>query len=60
MMMLIGGAYVGISQRNMNYYEFLNEPETQNKIVSGFVAYWTEHVKPKWNGPASCKEKPTP
>jgi D123 protein len=46
----------GISQRgDANYYEFLNEPETQRKIVSSFVAYWTAHVKPKWTGPASCK-----
>ncbi|KAH9971930.1 D123-domain-containing protein [Lactifluus volemus] len=35
------GVLIGISQRNMNYYEFLNEPETQEKIVSSFVAYWT-------------------
>ncbi|KAI0247143.1 cytoplasmic protein [Lactifluus subvellereus] len=47
------GVLLGISQRNMNYYEFLNEPETQEKIVSRFVAYWTAHVKPKWTGPAS-------
>jgi len=46
----------GISQRgDVNYYEFLNEPETQRKIVSSFVGYWTAHVKPKWTGPASCK-----
>lgn len=45
----------GISQRDANHYEFLNEPETQSKIVSSFVAHWTAHVKPKWTGPASCK-----
>ncbi len=45
----------GISQRDTNHYEFLNEPETQRKIVSSFVACWTAHVKPKWTGPASCK-----
>jgi D123 len=46
----------GISQRNMNYYDFLNEPETQEKIVSSFVAYWTAQVKSKWSSPpASCK-----
>ena len=44
-----------MSQRDTNYYEFLNEPETQSKILSSFVAHWTEHVKPKWTGPASCK-----
>ncbi|KAI0272936.1 D123-domain-containing protein [Russula aff. rugulosa BPL654] len=32
---------------------FLNEPGTQCKIVSSFVAYWTAHVKPKWTGPTS-------
>ena len=45
----------GISQRDTNYYEFLNEPPTQRKIVSSFVAYWTTHVKPKWTGPPSCE-----
>ena len=45
----------GISQRDTNYYEFLNESGTQRKIVSSFVAYWTTHVKPRWTGPTSCK-----
>jgi len=45
----------GISQRDQNYYEFLNEPSTQRKIVSSFVAHWTTHVKPKWTGPPSCE-----
>jgi hypothetical protein len=49
----------GISQRDANYYEFLNERETQGKIVSSFVACWTAHVKPKWTGPASCKSSLT-
>ncbi|KAF8501097.1 D123-domain-containing protein [Russula emetica] len=48
------GVLIGISQRgDANYYEFLNEPGTQRKIVSSFVAYWTTHVKPKWTGPTS-------
>jgi len=47
------GVLVGISQRDMNYYEFLNEPETQSKIVSCFGAYWAAHIKPKWTGPSS-------
>jgi hypothetical protein len=46
----------GISQRgDTNYYEFLNEPGTQRKIVSSFVEYWMANVKPKWTGPTSCK-----
>jgi hypothetical protein len=45
----------GISQRDTNHYEFLNEPGTQCKIVSSFVTYWTAHVKPRWTGPTSCK-----
>ena len=45
----------GISQRDASYYEFLNEPGTQGKIVSSVVACWTAHVEPKWTGPASCK-----
>jgi len=44
---------VGISQRDTNYYQFLDEPETQRKIVSSFVAHWTANVKPKWTGPTS-------
>ncbi|KAI9443105.1 cytoplasmic protein [Lactarius indigo] len=42
-----------ISQRDTNYYEFLDEPETQRKIVSSFVAHWAAQVQPKWTGPAS-------
>jgi hypothetical protein len=47
----------GISQRDTNYYEFLNQPETQRKIVSSFVEYWTKKIKQKWiAGPnTSCK-----
>jgi len=48
-------SFSGISQRDRNYYEFLNEPATQRKIVSSFVAHWTAHVKPKWTGPPSCE-----
>jgi len=47
------GVLFGISQRDTNFYEFLNVPETQRKIVSSFVAYWTAQVKPKWTGPTS-------
>jgi hypothetical protein len=47
--------FIGISQRDMNNYEFLNEPSTQRKIVSSFVKHWTTHVKPKWTGPSSCE-----
>jgi len=47
------GVLVGISQRDMNYYDFWNEPETQSKIVSCFEAYWAAHVKPNWTGPTS-------
>jgi len=50
------GVLIGISQRgDTNYYEFLNEPGTQRKIVSSFVEYWMANVKPKWTGPTSCK-----
>jgi len=47
------GVLVGISQRDTNYYEFLDEPSMQRKIVSSFVAHWAAHVQPKWTGPAS-------
>ena len=51
---LSSSLHKGISQRDTNYYEFLNEPEVQRKIVSSFVTYWAAHVQPKWTGPASC------
>jgi len=47
------GVLVGISQRDTNYYEFLEEPETQRKIVTSFATYWATRVQPKWTGPAS-------
>ncbi|THH20543.1 hypothetical protein EW146_g822 [Bondarzewia mesenterica] len=42
------GLFVGISQRDMNYYDFMNESDTQAKIVSSVKTYWETHVKPKW------------
>ncbi|KAI0259824.1 D123-domain-containing protein [Gloeopeniophorella convolvens] len=47
------GALVGISQRDTNYYDFLNEPATRAKIAASVAAYWAAHVRPRWAGPDS-------
>lgn len=44
----------GISQRDTNHYDFLNDPATQRKIVSSVADYWEKNVKAKWNGVNSC------
>ncbi|KAF8895450.1 D123-domain-containing protein [Infundibulicybe gibba] len=37
-----------ISQRDPNYYEFLNDSLTQAQITSAVEQYWKEKIKPKW------------
>ncbi|KAF8916037.1 cytoplasmic protein [Mucidula mucida] len=39
---------LGISQRDMNYYEFWNDPPTQRTIVRTVVRLWETVIKPKW------------
>ncbi|KAF5382611.1 hypothetical protein D9615_002969 [Tricholomella constricta] len=36
---------VGISQRDNNYYEFLNEPTTYKAIASAVQGYWEEKIR---------------
>ena len=39
---------IGISQRDPNYYDFWNEPQTQQKVVETVQAFWEEHIRGKW------------
>ncbi|KAJ7069833.1 D123-domain-containing protein [Mycena amicta] len=44
-------ALIGISQRDTNYYEFLNDPATQSKIASSVQEFWESNIRAKWHGP---------
>ncbi|KAI0373888.1 D123-domain-containing protein [Pilatotrama ljubarskyi] len=39
---------IGISQRDPNYYDFWNEPQTQEKVVNAVTDFWEKHIKGKW------------
>jgi hypothetical protein len=39
--------HLGISQRDTNFYEFLNEPATRNLITSTVAQFWETHIKGK-------------
>ncbi|OBZ71291.1 hypothetical protein A0H81_08731 [Grifola frondosa] len=39
---------VGISQRDPNYYDFWNEPDTQSKVIEAVTAFWETKIKGKW------------
>ncbi|KDQ20843.1 hypothetical protein BOTBODRAFT_151782 [Botryobasidium botryosum FD-172 SS1] len=41
---------IGISQRDTNYYDFLNEVSTQASIRSAVVAFWETNIKGRWDG----------
>ncbi|KAG0700464.1 cytoplasmic protein [Suillus ampliporus] len=44
------GCLIGISQRDTNFYDFMNEPRTQQKIVEALLRLWEENIKFKWLG----------
>ncbi|KAG2358320.1 D123-domain-containing protein [Suillus spraguei] len=44
------GRLIGISQRDTNFYDFMNEPQTQNKIVETLQTFWKEKIKSQWYG----------
>lgn len=46
---------VGITQREENAYDWLNEPETQSQIARGVRDHWAKKVAPRWKGPSSCE-----
>ncbi|THV05275.1 D123-domain-containing protein [Dendrothele bispora CBS 962.96] len=39
---------IGISQRDTNYYEFLNNPEMRLKIVETVKIFWRTSIQPLW------------
>jgi len=39
---------LGISQRDVNYYDFLNEPAARTQIVTAVEQFWRAHIKGKW------------
>ena len=38
----------GISQRDPNYYDFWNERDTQQKVLSAVSEFWEHNIKGKW------------
>ncbi|KAJ4491316.1 D123-domain-containing protein [Lentinula edodes] len=44
---------LGISQRDTNYYDFLNDPDTQSKIMNTVVTFWKNKIQPQWKAEAS-------
>ncbi|KAJ8583375.1 D123-domain-containing protein [Rhizopogon salebrosus TDB-379] len=44
------GHLTGISQRDTNFYDFMNEPQTQQKIIEALQRLWEGDIKSKWLG----------
>ncbi|KAJ7626659.1 D123-domain-containing protein [Mycena polygramma] len=42
---------LALSQRDTNYYDFLNDERTRSGIVSSVRDFWENNIKPKWDGP---------
>ncbi|KAF7314227.1 hypothetical protein MKEN_00895100 [Mycena kentingensis (nom. inval.)] len=42
---------LGISQRDSNFYEFWNDPATQQKVVATVKDFWESKIRQKWTGP---------
>jgi len=45
-----GKFFLGICQRDGNYYEHLNDPETQRKIRTGVSTLWENKIKGRFPG----------
>jgi hypothetical protein len=41
-------SYLGISQRDPNYYPFLNERDMERQVTDAISRVWEENVKGKW------------
>ncbi|KAG8214703.1 hypothetical protein J3R82DRAFT_9788 [Butyriboletus roseoflavus] len=41
-------AYLGITQRDMNFYDYMIDPVTQTKIKSTVRRFWEENIRPNW------------
>ncbi|KAF9472513.1 cytoplasmic protein [Pholiota conissans] len=48
------GVLLGISQRDTNFYEFWNVPETQQRVTTAVQDFWKEHIVPNWSGQPDC------
>ncbi|OAX42331.1 D123-domain-containing protein [Rhizopogon vinicolor AM-OR11-026] len=44
------GRLIGISQRDTNFYDFMNEPQTQQRIIEALQRLWEDSIKSKWHG----------
>lgn len=42
------GLSLGTTQRDTNYYEYLNDEETQSLITSSIAEFWEKEVKCNW------------
>ncbi|KAJ7784611.1 D123-domain-containing protein [Mycena metata] len=42
---------LGISQRDTNYYDFLNDEPTRSGIISSVRTFWETRIQTKWEGP---------
>ena len=40
--------HVGITQRDMNFYDYMSDPVTQTKIKSTVRRLWEENIRPRW------------
>lgn len=40
--------YIGITQRDMNFYDYMINPATQIKIKSTVRRLWEENIRPNW------------
>jgi hypothetical protein len=45
----------GISQRDFNYYDFLNEPATRAQIVTAVEQFWQTNIQGTWESNADCE-----
>ncbi|KAH9480460.1 Cell division cycle protein 123 [Psilocybe cubensis] len=44
-----GDKLIGISQRDVNFYEFWNDTDTQAKVASAVSEFWETNIRPHWS-----------
>jgi len=47
------GRLIAITQRDMNFYEHLTDPETQSKMTETTIHFWETEIRPAWTGSPS-------
>lgn len=59
--MILGGEnanyHLGISQRDANYYDYLNDPQTCEKIKRAIETFWKTYIHGKWASGGDCKQQ---